>query len=279
MGCKRRLLAALLLLLSLVSLTVSVAAYEQDEVVGRIPILLQTGVGDGSKNALNQDSSLGNAAAEAARLALGTDIAILNGGDLGTDLSPKEVTWAEVQQAFSTDRVLAKVTITAKQLWQLLEAGVSYAVLDEHLKIDREASAFDGFPQISGFRFSYDMSAPVGQRIYSVTLDSGEKLEREDKERELTLCATEYMLTGGYDYPDLDQAVQPQELTVAEALADALSQGKLEASDYSGRIEVIGSGDYTLLSTSPMLVIVFLGIMVLATTGWRMRRKLEFRRE
>ena len=123
MGCKRRLLAALLLLLSLVSLTVSVAAYEQDEVVGRIPILLQTGEGDGSKNALNQDSSLGNAAAEAARLALGTDIAILNGGDLGTDLSPKEVTWAEVQQAFSTDRVLAKVTITAKQLWQLLRLG------------------------------------------------------------------------------------------------------------------------------------------------------------
>ena len=280
MGCKRRLLAVLLILLVLAGLMVSAGAYEQGETVGRVPILLRTSQGDSPKNATNQDSALGNAAAEAARIWAGTDLAILNGGDLGADLQPREVTWEEVQGAFSTDRALATVTVTVEELWQLLESGVSHAVLDDQLKIDREASSFGGFPQIAGFTFTYDMSAPVGQRIYSVTLDSGEALDREaDGGRELTLCATEYMLTGGYDYPAVDGQIRLLGVTMAEAMADALAQGKLEAVDYGGRVRVIGSGDDTLISTDPMMVILFLAVMVLATAGLRLRRKMEFRRK
>lgn len=280
MGCKRRLLAVLLTLLVLAGLMVSAGAYEQGETVGRVPILLRTSQGDSPKNATNQDSALGNAAAEAARIWAGTDLAILNGGDLGADLQPREVTWEEVQGAFSTDRALATVTVTVEELWQLLESGVSHAVLDDQLKIDREASSFGGFPQIAGFTFTYDMSAPVGQRIYSVTLDSGEALDREaDGGRELTLCATEYMLTGGYDYPAVGGQIRLLGVTMAEAMADALAQGKLEAVDYGGRVRVIGSGDDTLISTDPMMVILFLAVMVLATAGLRLRRKMEFRRK
>lgn len=280
MGCKRRLLAVLLTLLVLAGLMVSAGAYEQGETVGRVPILLRTSQGDSPKNATNQDSALGNAAAEAARIWAGTDLAILNGGDLGADLQPREVTWEEVQGAFSTDRALATVTVTVEELWQLLESGVSHAVLDDQLKIDREASSFGGFPQIAGFTFTYDMSAPVGQRIYSVTLDSGEALDREaDGGQELTLCATEYMLTGGYDYPAVDGQIRLLGVTMAEAMADALAQGKLEAVDYGGRVRVIGSGDDTLISTDPMMVILFLAVMVLATAGLRLRRKMEFRRK
>lgn len=280
MGCKRRLLAVLLTLLVLAGLMVSAGAYEQGETVGRVPILLRTSQGDSPKNATNQDSALGNAAAEAARIWAGTDLAILNGGDLGADLQPREVTWEEVQGAFSTDRALATVTVTVEELWQLLESGVSHAVLDDQLKIDREASSFGGFPQIAGFTFTYDMSAPVGQRIYSVTLDSGEALDREaDGGRELTLCATEYMLTGGYDYPAVGGQIRLLGVTMAEAMADTLAQGKLEAVDYGGRVRVIGSGDDTLISTDPMMVILFLAVMVLATAGLRLRRKMEFRRK
>lgn len=280
MGCKRRLLAVLLTLLVLAGLMVSAGAYEPGETVGRVPILLRTSQGDSPKNATNQDSALGNAAAEAARTWAGTDLAILNGGDLGADLQPREVTWEEVQRAFSTDRALAMVTVTVEELWQLLESGVSHAVLNDQLKIDREASSFGGFPQIAGFTFTYDMSAPVGQRIYSVILDSGEALDREaDGGRELTLCATEYMLTGGYDYPAVGGQIRLLEATMAEAMADALAQGKLEAVDYGGRVRVIGSGDDTLISTDPMMVILFLAVMVLATAGLRLRRKMEFRRK
>lgn len=280
MGCKRRLLAVLLTLLVLAGLMVSAGAYEPGKTVGRVPILLRTSQGDSPKNATNQDSALGNAAAEAARIWAGTDLAILNGGDLGADLQPREVTWEEVQGAFSRDRALATVTVTVEELWQLLESGVSHAVLDDQLKIDREASSFGGFPQIAGFTFTYDMSAPVGQRIYSVTLDSGEALDREaDGGRELTLCATEYMLTGGYDYPAVDGQIRLLGVTMAEAMADALAQGKLEAVDYGGRVRVIGSGDDTLISTDPMMVILFLAVMVLATAGLRLRRKMEFRRK
>ena len=97
MGCKRRLLAVLLTLLVLAGLMVSAGAYEPGETVGRVPILLRTSQGDSPKNATNQDSALGNAAAEAARTWAGTDLVILNGGDLGADLQPREVTWEEIK--------------------------------------------------------------------------------------------------------------------------------------------------------------------------------------
>lgn len=278
-GCKRQILWALLALALFSLMILPAGAFQRGEVVGRVPILLRTSAGDSLKNATNQDSALGNAAAEAARISAGTELAILNGGDLGDELPPREVTWEEVQAAFSTDRELAKATITVEELWRILEAGVSHAVLDEHLKIDRQASSFGGFPQIAGFHFTYDMSAPVGQRIYSVTLDSGEALSLENGDRELTLCATGFMLSGGYDYPILETDVEFLGETTAEALADALRQGELEAVDYGGKIRVIGSGDDTLLSTDPMIVILFLAVMVLATAGLKLRRKMEFRRE
>lgn len=280
MACKRALWALLLTLVILAGLTVPANAYAPQDTVGQIPILLGTDDGDRIKNAANQACSLGSAAADAARAAAGADLAILNGGDLGAGLQPGAVTWETLQHSFSTSRTLATVTVTAEELWQILETGVSHAVLDEHLKIDREASSFDGFPQISGFRFTYDMSAPVGERIYSVTLDGGETLDRSDTARTFTLCATEYMLTGGYGYPVPAQPLHPLGLDTAQALADAVAQGTLDADAYEGsaRIRVIGCGDDTLLATSPMAVILFLAVLVLATAGLNLRRKLKFQR-
>ena len=89
----------------------------------------------------------------------------------------------------------------------------------------------------------------------------------------------EGMLTGGYDYPAVDGQIRLLGVTMAEAMADALAEGKLEAVDYGGRVRVIGSGDDTLISTDPMMVILFLAVMVLATAGLRLRRKMEFRRK
>ena len=279
MKCKR-LEALLLTLLFLAGLAIPACGYEPEEPVGQNPILLRRDMGDGLKNAENQACSLGCAAADAARLAAGTELAILNGGELGGDLAAGETTWAEIQAVLPSDYPLARVTVTAEELWQMLEWGVSRTVLDEQLKIDREASCFEGFPQVSGFRFTYDMSAPMGERVYSVTLDSSEELDRTDGEREFTLCATDYMLSGGYGYPVPERPVQTLELTCAEAMAAALAADALNPDDYEqiDRVTVIGCGDYNLMSTSPKVVLVLLAVLVLIKISLNLCRKMKFQR-
>ena len=190
MGCKRYIAAILAAAVMLIVPLGYAAAYENSEMIGNVPILLKADEDVGGKNCRNQQCSLGSAAADAARLSAGTDFAILNGGDFEGNLPPGEADWQRIRGVFSNDRELAKVSVTAAELWQILEHGVSKAVLNEELKIDREASEFDGFPQVSGFKFCYDMSAPVGERVYSVTADNGEKIERGDTEHVFPILLT-----------------------------------------------------------------------------------------
>ena len=91
-----------------------------------------------------------------------------------------KATYDEIKNVFTHDRGIATVRVTIKELRQILERGLASLTLDKSEKIDVRRSAFDGFPQISGFKLSYDVSMPPGQRVYellingvSVALDSG----------------------------------------------------------------------------------------------------------
>ena len=281
MNCKRYIAAILVAAVILIVPLSSAAAYEDSEIIGEVPILLKADEELGGKNIRNQQCSLGSAAADAARLAAGTDFAILNGGDFEGNLPPGEADWQRIQGVFSNDRELAEVSVTATELWQILEHGVSKAVLNEELKIDRKASEFDGFPQVSGFKFCYDMSAPVGERIYSVTADNGEKIDRGDTEHIFTLCASAFLLDGGYGYPVSAGSVTELGITQAEALAAAIASGSIKEATVKNsekRIKVIGSGDYNLLETSPGIVIIIALVLIAVNYSIRVWRKSKFRR-
>ncbi len=84
--------------------------------------------------------------------------------------------------------------ITGATLWLMLEQSVSL-----------EPAANNGFLQISGFKFTYSLSAPVGARVQSVTLDDGTVVSRDDTTT-LSLVDNDYLDAGGDSYGMLVQS-------------------------------------------------------------------------
>lgn len=240
-------------------------AWEETDSVGTLGITLKH-VDD-----YTEECSLGAATADAVRAAAGTDLGLVNSGDLYRNLLAGECSWENIQNSFSQDRPLAKTEVTPAQLFELLEISVSHQVLDEDYHIDAAASSFEGFLQVSGLTFQYDMSAHACERIYSVYLADGTRLEAEDTETVLTLAAPVYMLSGGYGYPAL-----PSEeigLTQAEALAEYIAAGQL-TSRYApeGRIEALGTADSTLIHRYPLIATISILLVILIVFGMTNRR-------
>lgn len=208
----------------------------------------------------SSECELGDLTADAVRSALGSDVAVLSSGDLAEDLPVGIVTRGDVRRVFSEDRRLASAQVTPVQLYRLLEAALSHLVTDyEQERIDWAASDFDGFPQISGFSLVIDGSARAGERIYSLTLDDGTLLDRNDEETVLTLAATAYLLDGGYGFP-LDLSWAETEETLTSALEDYL-MGQEITSIQVGRISTIGTNESALIHLIPteyLLVILAL---------------------
>lgn len=252
MRCKR--LAAILCAV----LLLGTAALASEGTV-RVSRTINAVSGTGS---LSAESELGSVTADAVRIAAGTELAVLSGGDFSSDLIAAEYGLEELRGLFVQDYKLAVTELTPAKLYEYLEAGVRRVVLDENEKIDHEASAYAGFPQISGFSFIYDMSAPPGERVYSVTLDSGETLACTDDQTLLTVASTSYLLGGGYDMPAVD-SMETLGATLSTALLRYLSSGAAEQR-FDGRISAIGSADNSIISklSTPVLwtAIVFLGV-------------------
>ncbi|MCC8121409.1 MAG: 5'-nucleotidase C-terminal domain-containing protein, partial [Oscillospiraceae bacterium] len=154
-------------------------------------------------------------------------------------------------------------------LWDWLEYSVSFAVLGEDEKIDQESSEFDGFLQISGFWFRYDLSAQPGDRVLYVELDDGTVLERGDETMFFTVCATEYMLSGGYGFQAVESIGLEQGL--ADALAEYMQETVITQPDGS-RIRTIGSNDDPLISRTTVFVVA-LAACIIAICGGKIKNR------
>ncbi|MEB3219974.1 MAG: 5'-nucleotidase C-terminal domain-containing protein, partial [Nostocales cyanobacterium 94392] len=123
----------------------------------------------------------------------------------GNDLSGKPdggISQPDAQNALSFNNALSLVTLTAEQLKQVLEHGVSATA----------AGATPGrFPQIGGVSFSFDATKPAGERIQSAAIlnDDGsvkEALVRNgqvvgDANRGIRITTLSFLADGGDDYP------------------------------------------------------------------------------
>ncbi len=79
-------------------------------------------------------------------------------------------------------------SVTGALVWQVLEQSVL-----------AEPNPSNGFLQVAGLKFTYQLSAPAGARVQSVTLDDGTVISRDDTATYL-LVDTDYLDTGGDDY-------------------------------------------------------------------------------
>lgn len=267
MRCKAAWLAALLLFLLTALVPSALALNKQDsvgqEVIGNLPLLLRA---EGETGVTVGQFSLGGAVADGARLASGADVAIIPLEDLLCNLLVGELTADEIARSVA-DQELMVVQISPAELKEYLEIGLSHLTLDgTTLTIDYEQSSFSGFPQVAGFTYRGDTSAPAGQRVSRVTLSDGRALDLSDNGETLTLVTTQAMLNGTYGYPEREG--QSIGVTEREALAGLVQSGGL-SQDYDGadRLTLIGHTGDSLAGKFHLGILAAIAIVVVVVTG------------
>lgn len=250
----------------------SVSANSGTEIAGVVP---QTLSAIDEYNARCYESSLGNAVADAVRISLGSDVAIIPGGDLAIGLVPGKATYDEIKNVFAEDREIAMTRVTIKELRQILERGLSNITLDESERIDEHLSAYDGFPQISGFTLYYDVSAPPGERVYQLLIQ-GERVDLDSDTQTVTLGSTAHMLKGGYDLPPVDD-VTASELTLSDVMLRYIVNGLNEYSPAERRMHVRGGFDAGLSEYMPIIIFPIITVIFLVGYFTRSRRAADIK--
>jgi 2',3'-cyclic-nucleotide 2'-phosphodiesterase (5'-nucleotidase family) len=267
-----RRIAAFLLVVLLAGVQPALCLSGSD-IAGTVPQLL-TAVS--ARNARSNECTLGDAVADAVRASLGADIAIICGGDLVQNLLPGETTYDALKAIFKEDRPLAVADVTSKELRAILEAGLSHITRDNTEAIDSAASAYDGFPQISGFTLSYDASALPGERVREVKM-GGKQINLEDDTTVYRLAATGFMLDGGYGLPTV-QGAADSELTLSGALAQYINAGMDEYNEMRLRIYPVGARAGFLNGVFPIGIVAVVILLILLGNGQRFKRMFHFER-
>lgn len=219
------------------------------------------------QNPCYEESDLGDLTADAVRNVAGTDLALVPGGLLTNDLPTGQLTQSTLKAVYAQDETLAIVHLTVADLFELLEEALSHLVTDyEQEVMDYEASAFEGYPQISGFSLCIDGSARAGERVYSLTLSDGTKLSPEDANTVLTLACTQSVMDGSYGY-GTQLSGQILSMTLSDALFTYLSENEITALD-TERVSIIGTNDAPLIGFLPTELLVailalVMGVLVL----------------
>ncbi len=183
--------------------------------VGRTPVPL-----DARKKAVrSQETNLGSLIADALREASGTDVTLVNGGAIrGDTVFPAgELTRRELLSIFPYADKLVRMQVPGATLLAALENGVSKSAEDEEP---------GRFLQVSGLRFTFDVSRPKGQRVLCATV-GGKPLSPTATYSVATLS----FLAGGKDgyemFRSLDTTSALQgDRTPREVLGDALRTGR-----------------------------------------------------
>ena len=186
-----------------------------------------------------QEEALGSLIADAYRMAADSEIAIINGGDIRADMPLGAVTRGDVISILPFGNTLMVKVLSPALLKAVLENGVSGIVVDAEGGIDHEASAQGRFLNVSGFSFSYDPQAAVGERVLSITMDDGRKLSLDDDTSQIIMAASNYIMSGGDYYDMLADIPVSRELGAAdEALAAYIAAHSPVDAPQPGRIIV-----------------------------------------
>ncbi len=167
------------------------------------------------------ETPMGNYIADLMRAKYKTDFAIQNGGGIRdtfpartyvpaatglvrTGTGPLDVTLGDAFTVFPFGNQLATTVVTGANLWKALENGVGGNYPG------------DGrFPQVSGLKFSFDASKPIGSRIVEVTKLDGTAIAKDSKE--YTLTTLDFLIYGGDGYLNV---FSPSQAKVQGALLD-----------------------------------------------------------
>ena len=182
------------------------------------------------------ENPMGDYIADLLRAKYKTDFAITNGGGIRdtfpaknyvpantalvrTGSGPLDVTLGDALTVYPFGNQVATTVVTGANLWKALENGVG-----------GNYPADGRFPQVSGLKFSFDSSKPIGSRIVSVTKLDGTEIAKDSKE--YTLTTLDYIIYGGDGYVDV---FSPAKAKVFGALLDVFVDA-LKADMAAGKV-------------------------------------------
>lgn len=184
-----------------------------------------------SKESRTVETNIGDFIVDAFRKATGADVALMNGGSIRADdiMPAGELTLREIFSILPFANPVVKIEVTGATLRKALEHGVSQSA---------ESGEPGRFPQVSGIRFSFDASRPVGSRVMEVSVN-GQPL---DEKKTYTLATSTFLaVDGGDGYEMLKGApflIKPEEGQKApDILKNAISSVDAISPQVDGRIK------------------------------------------
>jgi 5'-nucleotidase len=189
------------------------------------------------------ETPMGNYMADLLRAKYKTDFAIQNGGGIRdtfpaktyipantalvrTGTGPLDVTLGDAFTVFPFGNQVATTVVTGANLWKALENSVGGNYPG------------DGrFAQVSGLKYSFDASKPIGSRIVSVTKLDGTDIAKDSKE--YTLTTLDFLIYGGDGYLNV---FSPAQAKVKGALLDVFVDA-LKADMAAGKVTQVPAAD------------------------------------
>ena len=189
------------------------------------------------------ENPMGDYIADLLRAKYKTDFAITNGGGIRDTFPAKnylpadaslvrtgsgalDVTLGDAFTVYPFGNQVATTVVSGVNLWKALENGVG-----------GNYPADGRFPQVSGLKFSFDASKPVGSRIVSVTKADGTPIAKDATE--YTLATLDYIIYGGDGYVNV---FSPAKAKVFGALLDVFVDA-LKADMAAGKITQVPGTD------------------------------------
>ena len=189
------------------------------------------------------ENPMGDYIADLLRAKYKTDFALSNGGGIRDTFPAKtyipantalvrtgtgalDVTLGDALTVYPFGNQVATTVVTGANLWKALENGVGGNYPS------------DGrFPQVSGFKFTFDASKPLGSRIVTVTKNDGTAIAKDSTE--YTLTTLDYIIYGGDGYVDV---FSPAKAKVFGALLDVFVDA-LKADMAAGKVTQVPALD------------------------------------
>lgn len=183
----------------------------------------------------SQETNLGSLLADLLRAEFGTDVALVNGGQIRDSIPAGPVPMKRVLQVLPFDSQMVTFAVTGAELLQALEHSVG--------ALPRKAGRF---LQVSGLTVTYALSAPPGSRVQAV-LVHGRPVEPA---RRYSVATDVFLAEGGDGYTLFARATDrlDRQIPLRDILLKALRTGPLKAAA-DGRIRFVDSSSAARPST------------------------------
>lgn len=124
-----------------------------------------------------------------------TVIAVQNSGGIRTSIDTGEITYGDVLKVMPFGNALGILELTGAEIMEALEHSVS-----------ESPDASGGFLQVSGMKYEYDSSKPVGDRVTKVEVLTGTDYVALDATSNYFVATNTFTMKGGDGYTVFEEA-------------------------------------------------------------------------